>query len=71
MSKLKPFVKSDFIRAIMELRGYKAECFLNDGSSFIGEFQYYNPHTGEYYFISDEKVFLVNNFNCLKIILTP
>lgn len=68
---MKPFVKSDFIRAIMELKGYTAECFLNDGSSFIGNLQHYNPHTGEYYFISDGKVILVNNFNCLKIILVP
>ena len=73
MSKPKSFitnVREDFIKNIMELKGNFAECFLDDGSNFIGSFYHYNPNTGEYYFIGkDDKIYIVSHINCLKIVL--
>ena len=68
----KPFtayIRENFIENIMQLSGNMAECFLNDGSSFVGNFQHYNSKTGEYYFIGkDDKIYIVSHFNCLKIV---
>ena len=73
MSKSKSFItniREDFIRSIMQLKERTAECFLDDGSSFIGKFYHYNPETGEYYFIgNDDKVYIISHINCLKIVV--
>lgn len=61
-------VREDFVRSLMVLKDFNAEFFLNDGSSFIGKFQHYNPETGEFYVIrQNDKISIVNSKNCLKI----
>lgn len=73
MSKTKSFItniREDFISNVMQLKGCHVECFLNDGSSFMGNFYHYNPQTGEYYIIGkDNKIYIISHNNCLKIVL--
>ena len=64
------YIKTEFFKAILDLKGKEVEYFLNDGSSSTGTLEYFNPHTGEYYILDKfDNVHLINHFNCLKIIV--